>query len=64
MDGNLHNDLHVIKIFDYKGNVILTNNLIGNLKDYMVDVRKLSSGMYIVKVKNRRQLGIGKFIKE
>jgi len=64
MDGNLHNDLHIIRIFDSKGNVILRNNLIGNLKDYKVDVSKLSDGMYIVKVKNRRQLGIGKFIKE
>ena len=64
MDGNLHNDLHVIRIFDSRGNVILRNNLIGNLKDYQVDVSKLSDGMYIVKVKNRRQLGIGKFIKE
>jgi len=63
MDGNLHNDLHVIRIFDSRGNMILRNNLIGNLKDYDVDVSKLSSGMYIVKVKNRRQLGIGKFIK-
>jgi len=64
MDGNIHNDLHVIRIFDSRGNIIIRNNLIGNLKDYKVDVSKLSDGMYIVKVKNRRQLGIGKFIKE
>ena len=64
MDGNIHNDLHVIRIFDNKGNIILRNNLIGDLKDYTVDVSKISSGLYIVKVKNKRQLGIGKFIKE
>mgnify|MGYP003632930211 CR=1 FL=1 len=64
MDGNLHNDLHVIRIFDSRGNIILRNNLIGNLKDYKVNVSMLSDGMYIVKVKNRRQLGVGKFIKE
>jgi len=64
MDGNLHNDLHVIRIFDNNGNLILRNNLLGNLENYKVDIKELSSGMYIVKVKNRRQLGIGKFIKK
>jgi len=64
MDGNLHNDLHVIKVFDGQGNIIFSNNLIGNLEDYEVNVSKLSSGIYIVKVKNKRQLGLGKFIKE
>lgn len=64
IDGKIQNDLHVIKIFDSRGNVILSNNLIGHLKDYKLDVRELSYGAYIIKVKNKRQLSIGRFIKE
>jgi len=63
MDGIIHNDLHVIKVYDSKGAVILQNNLIGNLDKYNVDVSKLPSGVYIIKAKNKRQLGVGIFIK-
>ncbi|HIA06674.1 MAG TPA: T9SS type A sorting domain-containing protein [Flavobacteriales bacterium] len=63
-DGMVHNDLNIIRIYDVKGNMVLHNNLIGVLKNYSINVDALVPGIYIVKSKNRKQLGAGKFVKE
>jgi len=44
--------------------MVLHNNLIGNLENYKLHVGDLAPGVYIVRSKNRKQLGTGKFIKE
>ncbi len=63
-NGAIHNDLNIIRIYDVKGNLMLDNNLIGNLENYVINVGEFAPGVYIVKSKNRKQLGTGKFIKE
>jgi hypothetical protein len=66
MDSKFSDDLYIIKIFNSNGDEILNNNLIGNLSNYQIDVSRFTSGIYIVKVRNKREIGIGigKFIKE
>jgi hypothetical protein len=63
-DGMVHNDLNTIRIYDSKGTLVLHNNLIGVLENYSINVEALVPGVYIVKSKNRKQLGSGKFVKE
>ncbi len=63
-NGAIHNDLNIIRIYDVKGNLMLDNNLIGNLENYVINVGEFAPGVYIVKSKNRKQLGAGEFIKE
>jgi hypothetical protein len=63
-DGAVYNDLNVIRIYDSKGEVVLHNNLVGNLENYELQVGELASGVYIVKSRNRKQVGTGRFIKE
>jgi hypothetical protein len=63
-DGAIHNDLNIIRIYDVKGNLMFADNLIGNLENYVINVSEFAAGVYIVKSKNRKQLGTGEFIKE
>jgi len=43
MDGAIYNDLNIIRIYDVKGNMVLQNNLVGNLENYEIQVGELSN---------------------
>jgi len=64
IDGAVYNDLNVIRVYDSKGEIVLHNNLIGNLENYQLQVGNLAPGIYLVKSLNRKQIGTGRFIKE
>jgi len=63
-EGTVYNDLNIIRIYDSKGNVVLHNNLLGQLENYELYVGELASGVYIVRSRSRNQLGTGRFVKE
>lgn len=55
---------HNIKIFDTKGNVVYKKYFIGRFDNFVIDVKSLTPGYYILRSEGGQTEGFGRFIKE